>query len=145
MSPHEVAHLTCIYCDDVREEANRKTSFMGCYPNHPIKLPADSPLAIDQLCIVGIITLRPPFGFEKLRVEVCIGDEDPHTVEMPPSMLARIKADADKRKAASGDQSAQLRTTVHIKDITVKEPSKAFMRLMLDDTEVMGNALVFSR
>lgn len=142
MQQLEQASIQCIFCDDIREEAEGKTSIIGWFNGDPIQLPSEGPLVFPTLGIVALAAIPLEPKFQSVKVELVQNERVLHAINLPSDAVVQLQSDeADKEQAAG----RQVRIAMKMVGITVAEPGLIGIRLYLDDLQLDSNALHFKR
>ncbi|MBK6998891.1 MAG: hypothetical protein IPH35_02570 [Rhodoferax sp.] len=146
MKPLERCSLQCIYCDDIRAEAQGKTTIVGWHTGEPIGLPAEGALLIPTLGIVGMLAMPLESKHESMKVELLQDQHVLQSVAMPEQALHEMQVDEALTLAPLfGYQVHQVRIAIKMNNLQVAQPCVLRMRVTVDDEEVYGNGLRFTR
>lgn len=129
-------HLWATFCDDVRQEAGNKLSYMGIYGSNLV-VPS-FPTTLVKLCCVFSLRVpaqSPPKSviFRLLRDDEVLYEADVSSVE--PMRPAASPADAQERWALTIGTIAQLLS------FPVTQNSRLKARAVVDGVELRGGAL----
>lgn len=117
----KTAQLFCIFCDDVRHEADGRMSVMGWHGPH-MEMPPSGPLVLPKLCAVVQI-LRPGLApITKLRVSLRINGHVIHQIEPTPDVLADMQTDTLKDAEAAEIKGLTFKFTLQLLFFRVDEP-----------------------
>lgn len=137
MKPLEHSSLQCIYCDDVRNEENGKTTIIGWHNSSTILIPSNETMSL-HLCIIGIISVPPKFM--KLQFELM---QEEHVLQSFKTEINKISDDSNLVV-----YGRQLRVMFRIKDMQISAPCTLRLRAITDDGQtvntVYGNGLYFT-
>ena len=132
--------LTCIYCDDIRDEVGGKTSIVGWYPVESILLKTEEALLLPTLCVLGLLSAPLDLQFTELKVELLQGENIVQNVTIPEQSLVQVKNDA------SGPlNSHQMRIAFKMINLQISEPTIIRMRVTIDSQNLDSNSLQFVR
>ena len=143
MKPLEHSSLQCIYCDDIRDEAGGKTTIVGWYGGNSVNLPAEGPLLIPTLGIVGMLVMPPEQKCKSMRVDFLQDENVLQSVVMPDQALNEMHEKEVTTFAPI--LGRQTRIVIKINHMQVVEPCTLRMRITVDDEEVYSNGLRFAR
>lgn len=139
------AQLHCIFCDDVRHEADGRMSLMGWHsPRMP--MPSSGPLVLPKLCAVVEI-LRPGLEpIKKLRVSLRLNDSVIHQLEPTQNVLADMQGDTLRDAQMSGIKGLAFKFTLQLLFFRVEEPGilRAYAEID-DEPELESRGLAFFR
>ena len=139
MKPLEHSSLQCIYCDDIREEINGKTTIVGWYDgSSTIVLPPEDALTLPSLCIVGLLTIPFELKIKSFALELRLGEKVLQSIRPPTESINAVNDDREKL-------GRQFRIALKSTNFKVSTPCALRLYAMLDDVELYSNGLYFSR
>ena len=101
--------LTCLYCDDVRLEADGRSSIVGWSAQDVFVAPAGAfPLVLHSLAVVLLLHVPTCNAVTDLTLKMLVGDEDRYSVEASAKDLQAMLADAQKAIDAQGVQTIRI-------------------------------------
>lgn len=143
MKPFEHVSLQCIYCDDIRDEANGKTTIVGWYGNEVISLPPEKPLVLSNLCVIGMVTMPLFSKFTSFKVELMQDENVVQSIIVPSEP---VEAMQESDNGSSFPQiGKQVRIAIKMLNMQISNPCILRLRIVLDGNEVSGNGLCFTR
>ncbi|PIT74343.1 hypothetical protein [Limnohabitans sp. JirII-31] len=140
MNSLENFNLTCIYCDDIRDEVSGKTSIVGWYPVEPIQLKAEEPLLLPTLCVLGLLSTPLDLKFSEIKVELLQNENIVQNVTVPEQSLDQVTSDL-----GGSNLGRQMRVAFKIVNLQVSEPTLLRMRVTIDGQALESNPLSFVR
>lgn len=143
MKPLEHSSLQCIYCDDIRDEMGGKTTIVGWYAGDRIGLPSEGALLIPTLGIVGVLAMPLEQKCKSIKVELLQDQNVLHSVVLPNQALNEMQVE----EATTSEPlfGREVRIVIKMNNLQVGEPCIFRMRIVMDDEEVYGNGLQFTR
>jgi hypothetical protein len=134
--------LHVVYCDDIRQEAGNKRSFMGVYqadlfvPTIPIVLP--------RLCIAAFIYTFEKDPFKSVTLQLFRGDDT--LVEAPIEHLnPDTRVESPAIKGAVGERFNVLVAELALTPYEVTEPHRLRVRVKTEKGEIKGTALAITQ
>jgi hypothetical protein len=135
--------LQCIYCDDIRDEVEGKTTVVGWYAGVPVSLPDEGALLIPSLGIIGVLTMPPALKYKSMKVEFMQNEHVLQSVVMPDQALNEMKVPVDQ--SAESLFGREVRIAIKMINLQIADPCTLRMRVVLDKEEIYGNGLDFER
>lgn len=141
MNGKEGFHLTCIFSDDVRQEANGQTTVIGWYTGAAIRLGPVGGIVLPKFCITALIRIPQDQTVQSLKLEVRLDDVSLQAVDMPSHALQQMHAQAPN----SPERGITLTVRLQLGNFTI--PKEGILRLvaMVDGTELKGAGLRCTR
>lgn len=96
-----------------------------------------------MLCVVGIVVLPLAAKFSAFKLELLNDDSVIQRIELPPEVVADIQK--EDQSIPVPIQGRQVRLAMKLAGVQIKEPCVFRVRVLLDEIEVWGNGLEFSR
>lgn len=143
MKPLEHRNLQCIYCDDLRNEVDGKTTIVGWYPVEPVKLPAEGELLLPSLCVVGTLVVPLESKLTDMTIELLQDENVLNSVTVPSNVLHETQQEG--LQSPGPLRAMQLRIVLRLLNLRVPEPGMLRMRITVDDEVLEGNSLRFAR
>lgn len=140
MKPLENISLQCIYCDDIRDETNGKTTIVGWYGGEHVQLPLDGPLLLTSLCMVGLVAMPLTPSDTSFRLDLMQGTDVLQSVNIPPEAVEEMQTNSNGQSIGK-----QIRIAIKMANMTVSEPCILRLRIVVDKEEIYGNGLRFTR
>ena len=84
-----------LFCDDVRDEAGNKISFMGVY-GAEMQFSATPPVALPRLGLIVIATTPRTRPFQKFAIKLKWGSELTGTFNIPLNQLVHTPTDSER-------------------------------------------------
>lgn len=129
--------LTAIFCDDIRNEAGNKTSFMGCYQGE-LFVPA-VPIGLSKLCVYASAWTLKDNPFKSLTFRVVLDkDIELARLEIPLQALAEAAQITDETA-----NRQNVNTAIVFSPFFIEKP--AMLRLMAEteEGEIVGPRILF--
>lgn len=144
MKPLEHTSLQCIYCDDIRDEVDGKTTIVGWYgAGVRVPLPAEGALLIPTLGIIGVLTMPPDSKYKSMKLELMQDENVLQSVGMPDQALNEMQVPVDQTaKLLFG---REVRIAIKMNNLQIADPCTLRMRVILDGDEAYSNGLGFER
>lgn len=125
-----------LYCDDIREEANGKSSLMGV---HEGNLVVESlPARLSKLCVVIFARFTPDKPVKTFKVSIELNGEI--IVDMPVTET-EYKSHFNKEIFESQSTLVNLKTNVVFSPFVIKEEGTLQAKIFLDDDLISCEAL----
>jgi hypothetical protein len=132
--------LTCLYCDDVRLEADGRSSILGWHAQDVLAAPAGAfPLVLHSLAVVLLLRLPAGNPTPDLTLEMLVGDEVRYSVTASEQDLQAMLIDAQKASDAQGAQT--IRVVMKFPNLKVPSPGPLCFVAKVGASEVRSNAL----
>lgn len=133
--------LTCLYCDDVRNEADGRSTILGWYAQDVMNTAGPFPLVVHNLA--AVVLLRLPMGSAPthLKLEMLVGEEVRYAVAPTLQELTEMVADACKSPQTGVGAGATLRFVIKLPNLPIPQPCALQFRATVDGALVAGNAL----
>jgi hypothetical protein len=132
--------LTCLYCDDVRLEADGRSSIVGWYAQDVFVAPAEAfPLVLHSLAVVLLLHVPTGNAVTDLTLKMLVGDEDRYSVEASAKDLQAMLADAQKAIDAQGVQT--IRIVMKFPNLEIPSPGTVCFVAKVGGAEVRSNPL----
>ena len=135
--------LQCIYCDDIRDEVEGKTTVVGWYAGVPVSLPDEGALLIPSLGIIGVLTMPPASKYKSMKVEFMQNEHVLQSVVMPDQALNEMKVPVGQ--SAKSPLGREVRIAIKMINLQIADPCTLRMRVVVDEDEIYGNGLDFER
>lgn len=144
MNPLKHTTLLCLYCDDIRQEVGDKTTIVGWYGGGAnVHLPAEGPLLIPSLGIVGVLTMPLDSKYKSMKMELMQDENVLQSVVMPDQAVNEMQVPVGH--AAKPLFGREVRIAIKMNNLQIAEPCTLRMRVIVDDEEVYSNGLGFER
>lgn len=132
--------LHSIWCDDIRQEAGNKLSYVGCYSGQMF-VPA-MPVTLPKLCVaMQAITLAAnPFKLIKFRLlknDDVLAEADVDASEWPAPQMPRLQSPGD-------DLKIMAQQMFQIFPFQLTEPCVLRARAITEEGEIKGGSLVIA-
>jgi hypothetical protein len=126
-----------IYCDDIREEVNNKTTFVGTYPNQMIVF-GQAPALLAQLCAFIVLWLEPNDIPEKLTAKlIFVGESGQEHLLWEESVSPpKFKSEDLSDTGQDSFPHFEWRVVAQIFGVHLSEDGYIKSRVYYDDTEV---------
>lgn len=145
MKQFEHPSLQCLYCDDIRNEADGKTTIVGWYGKEAITLPPTEALNFPIMCIVGLLALPLATKISTLKVQFMQDENIVQSIDVPAEPVEAIQAtDKESSHLEINKFGIQIRIILKL-GIQINQPCILRLRVLLDDDELNGNGLRFIR
>ncbi len=132
--------LTCLYCDDVRLEADGRSSILGWYAQDVLVAPPGAfPLVLHSLAVVLLLRLPAGKAVPDLTLKMLVGDEVRYSVAASEQDLQAMLADAQKAIDEHGAQT--IRVIMKFPNLTIPSPGPLCFEAKLGESEVRSNPL----
>lgn len=132
--------LTCLYCDDVRLEADGRSSILGWHAQDVLVTPlAAFPLVLHSLAVVLLLRLPAGNSVTDLTLKMLVGDEVLYSVTASEQDLQAMLEDAQKAIDAQGAQT--IRVVMKFPNLTIPNPGALCFVAKVGESEVRSNAL----
>lgn len=132
--------LTCLYCDDVRLEADGRSSILGWHAQDVLVAPlAAFPLVLHSLAVVLLLRLPAGKSVPDLTLKMLVGDEVRYSVTASEQDLQAMLADAQKAIDAQGAQT--IRMVMKFPNLTIPSPVPLCFEAKAGESEVRSNPL----
>lgn len=132
--------LTCLYCDDVRLEADGRSSILGWHAQDVLVVPlAAFPLVLHSLSVVLLLRLPAGKSVPDLTFKMLVGDEVRYSVAASEPDLQAMLADAQKAIDAQGAQT--IRVVMKFPNLTIPSPGALCFEGKVGVSEVRSNPL----
>ncbi len=133
--------LSSIFCDDVRQEAGNKLSYMGVYINQ--MLVPGFPFDLSRLFVIMRAMLPPGDQSRSLKFVVMINDDVVAEMDMPESELGKPLPSAPQIAGASDLQMHRvLQTIFGLPPMRIEQACVIRTRIITDTETVRGDSLV---
>lgn len=132
--------LTCLYCDDVRLEADGRSSILGWHAQDVLVTPfAAFPLVLHSLAVVLLLRLPAGKSVPDLTLQMLVGDEVRYSMAASEQDLQAMLADAQKAIDAQGAQI--IRVVMKFPNLTIPSPGPLCFEAKVGESEVSSNPL----
>lgn len=132
--------LTCLYCDDVRLEADGRSSILGWHAQDVLVAQlAAFPLVLHSLAVVLLLRLPAGKSVPDLTLKMLVGDEVRYSVAASEQDLQAMLADAQKAIDAQGAQT--IRVVMKFPNLTIPSPGVLCFLAKVGVSEVRSNPL----
>ncbi len=133
--------VSAIYCDDVRQEAGNKVSYMGTYTG--MMFVPSFPAVIPKLVVVIHVLTPIDNPFKRLTIKLMKNDESLGETEIPGEALETLRTQSAVQMGDLGeDVSIGLSMIFTMLSLSVAEASKIRIRVQTESEELKGPALV---
>jgi hypothetical protein len=139
---HDVRNmvLTCLYCDDVRLEADGRSSIVGWHAQDVFVAPAGAfPLVLHSLAVVLLLHVPAGNAVPDLTLKLLVGDEERYSVEASEQDLQAMLADAQKASDTLGAQT--IRIVMKFPNLEIPQPGPLCFVAKVGGAEVRSNPL----
>jgi hypothetical protein len=132
--------LTCLYCDDVRLEADGRSSILGWHAQDVLVAPSRAfPLVLHSLAVVLLLRLPAGNSVPGLTLKMLVGNEVLYSVAASEQDLQAMLADAQKAIDAQGAQT--IRVVMKFPNLTILSPGALCFVAKVGESEVRSNPL----
>lgn len=136
--------LNTLFCDDVREEAGNKLSFMGVYSH--LMAVQSFPFDLSRLFIIMRAKAPQDGGFKALKFVVMINDDTVAEMEVPEASLANPSREYNDIPGVTDTQKYQLLQSIfHMPPMKLESPCIIRTRIITDTGTVRGDSLVITQ
>lgn len=132
--------LQCLYCDDIRDEKEGKTTIVGWYGGEHIKLPAEGPLILPSLGVIGLVAVPSESNYKTFKLDLMLDDAILHSANVPPQIVGNLQKTAD-----SASRGKEIRIALKVANMQISDPGVLRLRVVVDEEEIYGNGIRFSR
>ncbi|APW48669.1 DUF6941 family protein [Rhodoferax antarcticus] len=143
MKPLEHRSVQCIYCDDIRDEVDGKTTIVGWYGSEFVQMPPEGALVLPTLGVIALVVMPPEPRFESFRLELLQGETLLQGIDLPPEAVANLQA--ENEDAENKSMGRQVRIAIRLQNLLVAEPGVIALRVILDKEVLHANRLRFKR
>ena len=129
--------LLAIFCDDVREEAGNKVSYMGVYgPNLVVQ---SFPTTLLRLCCV--FHLRIPVAMKPRKIVLRLTRDDQRIFEIEVTPTAANEAAEKLAEEAVGAHAISFNHVVPLVNLQISQTSVLKALAIVDGKEIRGGGL----
>ena len=140
MKQLEQSRLTCIFCDDIRDELSGKTNIIGWFPSDNIVLNNNEPLVLPTLCVLCLLIISADKTTASMKVEMLQGETVLQSMNVPIESLEQMK-----EVFAKDAKDREIRIAMKLIGFQVNESTSLRVRVTMDGQVIEGNALRFVR
>lgn len=133
--------LTCLYCDDVRDEANGRSTILGWHAQDVMNAAGPFPLVVHNLAAVVLLRLSMGRAPKRLKLEMLVGEAVRYAVTPTLQELTEMVAEPRKAPQTGMEAGATLRFVVKLPNLPIPQPCALQFRATVDDEVVVGNPL----
>lgn len=141
IKPLEHSSLYCIFCDDIRNELDGKTSIVGWYADGTQVLMGGVPLLLPKFSIVGILTIPIEKQPAAMTIDLLKDEEVLQSISIPHDKLDSAR-DVSQRKPSS-PRTIAFRLAIQTVNFPIDRACTLRMRVQFDSTELYSNGLEF--
>ena len=142
IKPLEHSSLYCIFCDDIRNEVDGKTSVVGWYADGTQILMGGAPLVLPKFSMIGILTIPSEKRPSEMRVDLLKDDEVLQSISIPYDKLDDGRKDSQPKPSSL--RGLALRLAIQTVNFPIDRPCMLRMRVQFDSIELYSNGLEFS-
>jgi hypothetical protein len=139
MSKPQGMNLTCPYCDDVRLEADGRSSILGWYAQDVLTSHAPFPLVVHHLAAVVILSLPFSVQVQSLNVEMWVGSELRYSVNPSDTDLEGLLVDSQKAQPSA--DIARIRMLMKFPNLEIAQSCAVQFRANVNGQQVSSNVL----
>lgn len=135
------AYLHILYAEDVRDEADDRTSILGCFDRGHVLRIAQQPIELKRFAVHGTLCVPDDVQLTSLQIAIKINDE--LVTKQDVSKLLQEPEDITHHNG----ERLNLRMfnfAFRIEDITLAKPSVFSVLAYVNDIEVRGNRFLIT-
>lgn len=142
IKPLEHSSLYCIFCDDIRNELDGKTSIVGWYADGAQVLMGGTPFFLPKFSMVGILTIPNENRPSEMKIDLLKDEEVLQSISIPQDKLDFVREES--RSKPSSLRGMAFRLAIQTVNFPIDRPCTLRMRVQFDSTELHSNGLQFS-
>lgn len=142
MKQLEQRQLFSLYCDDVRNEVDGKTTLVGWYGDEGVKMPETGPMVLPRLSIVSMVQTSCDRPFKQLTIQLKHKDNVLQSIDIPEEALKKMASDL---LAIGHKRGLQAKLAMELHNLPIHEEGELCVCAFADGEEIVGNGIVFYR
>ena len=141
IKPLEYSSLYCIFCDDIRNEVDGKTSVIGWFADSTQIKMSSVPMMLSKFSMIGILTIPNEDQPSEMKIDLLKDEEVFQSISVPHDRLTDAKRESPPN--SSPLRGVALRLAIQTLNLPIERPCTLRMRIRFDSTELYSNGIQF--